>query len=153
MLGRFEEKPRNALLGTGPPDTPDHIYIYGDLCSIWPKHKIAKMRKVQRRFAREHRRRVRLGLTTHHDGIEEKWRDMLTALDAILHGVTPASTSYCHRHCRQCPIPQCSTSSFCFHVAGSTCVDFSTRSSTRMGLLGGHMILFLFLDSSTTTSQ
>ena len=65
-------------------------------------------------------------------------------LDGTLEGVRVATSASCHRHHRYCvvPVPE-DPDSWTFHCAGSTCVDFSLRSKSRLGLLGPHMCPFV----------
>ena len=64
------------------------------------------------------------------------------ALEAQLEGATVGTHSWCYRHGRRCKLPVV-PAEHTIHAAGSTCVDWSTRSKTPMRWLGVHMIPFM----------
>ena len=135
-----QEKARLALMGKACPDGPEHIF--GDLMSIFPTRTIRKLFKVQKVLRREHCRMVKAGHWTHAKGVLTKGLELLQACDGLLSQARPSPKAWCFKHRRFCVIPTAPLGSMCFHAAGSTCVDFSQRSSTQLRLLGPHMVVF-----------
>ena len=60
----------------------------------------------------------------------------------MLGAVEPSPVAWCYRHNQRCEIPVLEASRV-FHAAGSTCVDWSTRSRLALRGLGPHMIPFM----------
>lgn len=135
-----QAKARAALLCTDLGDSPGHVY--GDLCGVFPGRTIRKLLKVQKVLLRECRRQVRAGQTTKRDGLNSKGIELLRACDGLLSQHQPAATAYCYAHKCHCAIPRAPVGSSSFHAAGTTCVDFSQRSTSQLRLLGRHMIVF-----------
>ena len=133
-------KARLCLLGAGREDRPDHVF--GNVLSVFPQHAVAKMHRLQRRLAREHKSCVRNG-ERHNQFLRARGETLLMALDATLLGLKPESTSWCYRHSRHCTIPQAPDNALTIHAAGSTCTDWSSRSVKAMRWLGCHMVPFL----------
>ena len=135
-----QAKARAALLCTDLGDNPEHVY--GDLCGVFPGRTIHKLLKVQKVLLRECRRQVRAGQTTKRDGLNSKGVGLLRACDGLLSQHQPAATAWCYTHKRNCAIPRALVESSSFHAAGTTCVDFSQRSTSQLRLLGRHTIVF-----------
>ena len=134
-------KARVALHGSGCPMAPAHIF--GNLLGVYPKPVVRKMFKVQRTLSREWRSMINAGVFMHRRMMEEKGCELLTALDGLLAGQVPASSAWCYTHKRFCRIPTpVQDGGLCLHCAGTTCVDFSARSTTRAKVMGQHMVPF-----------
>ena len=138
----LDETARAALLCNNHSDAPEHVF--GDVLSIYPAASVKKMYKIQRALVREFKEMKQAGAFSHPDGIDLKGKELLMGLDGILEGVRVATSAWCHRHHRYCvvPVPE-DPDSWTFHCAGSTCVDFSLRSKSRLGFSGPHMCPFV----------
>ena len=76
------------------------------------------------------------------DSLTQKGTELITALDGLLADVHPEGTAWCYKHQRLCRIPEVPPESMGFHCAGTTCVDFSSRSKTQLRELGQNMVPF-----------
>lgn len=75
-------------------------------------------------------------------GVHNKGNDLVIALEAQLHDISPDSHAWCYRHNRRCKIPVLPAERV-IHAAGTTCVDWSNRSAKPMRWLGANMIPFM----------
>ena len=122
------------------PMSPQHCF--GNILDMFPKPVVKKMFKVQRVLSSEYRAMLRAGRINNQHLMQTKGDEMLTAFDGLLSGRPLATSSWCHTHQKVCTIPISTSEGFTMHAAGTTCVDFSARSTTRMRVLGQHMVPF-----------
>ena len=124
-------KCRQALLARNVSDGPEHVF--GDLMSIFPQNKIRKLKRVQRVLLKEHKQMLKAGAWSHVSGVLSKGLQLMQACDGLLSAQAPADTAYCYRHGRHCTIPRVGDGLH-FHAAGTTCVDYSRRSTSQLRL-------------------
>ena len=122
------------------PMSPQHCF--GNILNTFPKPVIKKMFKLQRVLSSEYRSMLRAGCINNQHLMRMKGEQLLTAFDGMLFGVPLATSAWCHTHQKFCTIPTVACGGFSMHAAGTTCVDFSARSTTRMQVLGKHMVPF-----------
>ena len=132
-------KPRAALLCSSP-ESPQHVF--GDMLSICPLAKVKKMRRIQRVLANEHLREMQRDPSGQARSIAERGGMLFDALDGLLAGLEPLSSSWCYKHRRMCLFPVVPPEHFAFHCSGSTCVDYSCRSRKRLRELGSNTVVF-----------
>ena len=111
--------------------------VFGDLHSLYPPGIVKKMRRIQRRLMREAQRKLVAGQCLKRQAVADATSILQQALDGLLGGSEPARSAWCFRHKRECPIHFGH-----IHCAGTTCVDFSARSSTRFQGMGSHSLPF-----------
>ena len=122
------------------PMSPQHCF--GNILDMFPKPVVKKMFKVQRVLSSDYRSMPRAGRINNQHLMQMKGDEMLTAFDGLLCGLPLATSAWCHMHQKVCTIPISTLEGFTMHAAGTTCVDFSARSTTRMQVLGQHMVPF-----------